>query len=119
MISIKVIHEKPELIAIDEAHLICEWDGFREHYKKCETISQLFDGIPVMALTANSTSQTFHFLCSYDVISEQIQYISSCTCTNAVSRNQKDPVNPSVKTTATSMNFADQVATMVKNECSV
>ena len=34
MDEVKSLHEQKQLglIAIDEAHLIYEWDGFREHY---------------------------------------------------------------------------------------
>ena len=43
MNKVKSLHEqnKLELIAIDEAHLIYEWDGFREHYQQCETLPRL------------------------------------------------------------------------------
>ena len=49
MDKVRSLHEQKKLglIAIDEAHLIYEWDGFREHYQQCETLPQLFGGIPV------------------------------------------------------------------------
>ena len=57
MERVKSLYHKGRLglVAIDEAHLIYEWDGFREHYHRCEEIPSLFDGVPVMALTATAT----------------------------------------------------------------
>ena len=43
------------LIAVDEAHLICEWQSFRTNYKDLETIKQHFPTTPVMFLTATAT----------------------------------------------------------------
>lgn len=52
-----MIHGKGRLglVAIDEAHLIYEWDGFRQHYHQCEEIPKIFDGVPVIALTTTAT----------------------------------------------------------------
>ena len=57
MEKIKSLHGKGilGLVAIEEAHLIYEWDGFRQHYRQCEQIPKMFDGVPVMALTATAT----------------------------------------------------------------
>ena len=43
------------LIAVDEAHLIYEWGGFREHYQKCTELHAILPGVPIMALTATAT----------------------------------------------------------------
>ena len=55
--KIKSLHEKGRLglVAIDEEHLIHEWDGFRQHYRQCEQIPKMFSGVPVMVLTATAT----------------------------------------------------------------
>ena len=45
------------LVAIDEAHLIYDWQDFRQSYKKCEEVHTLFPGVPVMALSATVTPQ--------------------------------------------------------------
>ena len=64
------------LVAIDEAHLIYEWDGFRQHYHHCEEIPKIFEGIPVMALTATATpdieQRLTHFLNNPSVIKQSI-----------------------------------------------
>ena len=67
MDKVKSLHEQKwlGLIAIDEAHLIYEWDGFREHYQQCETLPQLFSGISVMALTATATPEIFSKLTTF------------------------------------------------------
>ena len=43
------------LIAVDEAHLICEWQSFRSNYRDLETIKNHFPSTPVMFLTATAT----------------------------------------------------------------
>jgi RecQ family ATP-dependent DNA helicase len=43
------------LIAVDEAHLICEWQSFRGNYRDLETIKEHFSTTPVMFLTATAT----------------------------------------------------------------
>ena len=45
------------LVAINEAHLIYDWQDFRQSYKKCEEVHTLFPGVPVMALSATVTPQ--------------------------------------------------------------
>ena len=42
-------------IAIDEAHLIYEWNSFRPMYLKCQDIPSLFPSTPIMALSATVT----------------------------------------------------------------
>lgn len=39
------------LIAVDEAHLMYDWQDFRPSYKRCKELHSLFPGIPVMALS--------------------------------------------------------------------
>lgn len=49
---------KLSLIAIDEAHCISEWGhDFRPAYHKIAKIKQVFQNIPILALTATATNQ--------------------------------------------------------------
>ena len=45
------------LIAIDEAHLVYDWQDFRQLYKKCEELHEMFPKVPLMALSATVTPQ--------------------------------------------------------------
>ena len=45
------------LIAIDEAHLVYDWQDFRQSYKQCEELHVLFPGTPLMALSATVAPQ--------------------------------------------------------------
>ena len=49
------LYRANSLIAVDEAHLIYEWGGFREHYQKCTELHAILPGVPIMALTATAT----------------------------------------------------------------
>ena len=46
---------KLSLLAIDEAHLFCEWSDFRKAYTSLETLHTSFRNTPIMALTATAT----------------------------------------------------------------
>ena len=126
MDKVKTLHEHKQLglIAIDEAHLIYEWDGFREHYQQCETIPQLSDGIPVMALTATATPVIFNkltkFLNNPVIVQSSVNrpniYLAVHQC------NFKKTTGPSKSFSLDHRDFnefADQVAGMVKNDCSI
>ena len=52
-----VQEKKVALIAVDEAHLIFEWQTFREQYKKVETLKQEYLNVPFMLLTATATPE--------------------------------------------------------------
>ena len=45
------------LIAIDEAHLIFDWQDFRQSYRRCEELHTLFPDTPLMAIPATVTPQ--------------------------------------------------------------
>ena len=126
MDKVRSVHEQKKLglIAIDEAHLIYEWDGFREHYQQCETLPQLFGGIPVMALTATATPEIFNKLTKF--LSNPVIVQSSVNRPNiylAVHQcNFKKSTGPSKSFGLDHRDFnefADQVASMVKNDCSI
>ena len=46
------------LIAIDEAHLFCEWADFRSAYKDLKKLKYDFPDVPIMALTATAKPDT-------------------------------------------------------------
>lgn len=48
------IKNKLSLIAIDEAHLIFDWQTFRDKYRYLQNIKSDLPTIPVMALTATA-----------------------------------------------------------------
>ena len=45
------------LVAIDEAHLVYDWQDFRQMYKKCSELHELLPNVPIMALSATVTVQ--------------------------------------------------------------
>ena len=45
------------LVAINEAHLIYDWQDVRESYRQCEDVHTIFPGVPMMALSATVTPQ--------------------------------------------------------------
>ena len=111
MDKVKSLHEHQQLglIAIDEARLVYEWDGFRKHYQQCETIPKLFDGISVMALIATATPAIFNKLIIFlnnpviTLFCEYTQYTLSCT---SVQLQENDGlINPLVLIIVISMNL--------------
>ena len=45
------------LVAIDEVHLVYDWQDFRHTYKRCEDLHELLPNVPIMALSATVTAQ--------------------------------------------------------------
>ena len=45
------------LVAIDEAHLVYDWQDFRQMYRRCEELHALLPNIPIMALSATVAVQ--------------------------------------------------------------
>ena len=126
MDKVKSLHEQKRLglIAIDEAHLIYEWDGFREHYQQCESLPQLFNGVPVMALTATATPEIFVKLTTF--LNDPVIVQSSVNRPNmylAVHQcNFKKSTGPSKSFSLDHRDFndfADKVASIVTNNCSI
>ena len=60
LIKIQLLASRNQLslIAIDEAHLFCEWADFRSAYKDLTKLKYDFADIPIMALTATATPDT-------------------------------------------------------------
>ena len=68
------------LIAIDEAHLVYDWQDFRQTYKRCEGLHELLPNVPLMALSATVIPQVEDALRSFmhDPLAER----SSVNCCN-------------------------------------
>ena len=65
--KLKVLEEADQLslIALDEAHLMYEWNSFRPLYIRCQDLPSLFPDTPVMALSATVTPQIMSKLQSF------------------------------------------------------
>ena len=50
-------HNRLGLVAIDEGHLMYDWQDFRLAYKACEDLHDLLPNVPIMALSATVTTQ--------------------------------------------------------------
>jgi len=57
--------KKIGLIAIDEAHLVYDWQDFRQNYKRCKELHVLFLYVPIMALSATVVPQVEDALKSF------------------------------------------------------
>jgi len=112
------------LIAIDEAHLMYEWGGFRQHYQRCVELHSLFPGVPIMALTATATpaiaSKLQEFLNHPLILSSTINrpniYLACHPC------NFKKTDGPSKLFGLDHRDFndfADKVSSLIGNECSI
>ena len=57
--KLKVLEEANQLslIALDEAHLMYEWNSFRPLYIRCQDLPSLFPDTPIMALSATVTPE--------------------------------------------------------------
>lgn len=53
------------LIAIDEVHLVYDWQDFRQLHKKCEELHEMVPKVPLMALSATVTPQIENVLKSF------------------------------------------------------
>ena len=65
--KLKVLEEADQLshIALDEAHLMYEWNSFRPLYIRCQDLPSLFPDTPVMALSATVTPEIMSKLQSF------------------------------------------------------
>ena len=65
--KLKVLEKADQLslIALDEAHLMYEWNSFRPLYIRCQGLPSLFPDTPVMALSATVTPEIMFKLQSF------------------------------------------------------
>ena len=65
--KLKVLEEADQLslIALDEAHLMYEWNSFRPLYIRCQDLPSLFPDTPVMVLSATVTPEIMSKLQSF------------------------------------------------------
>jgi len=59
LVKLQTLHRQNRLglVAIDEAHLVYDWQDFRHTYKRCEDLHELLPNVPIMALSATVTAQ--------------------------------------------------------------
>jgi len=112
------------LVAIDEAHLIYDWQDFRQTYRKCEELHSLFPNVPLMALSATVVPQVEAKLkcLMQDPIVEKSSvnrsniYLAARMCNFKRSDGSKQSVSLDSRDFN---NFADLVTDLIKGECSI
>ena len=87
------------LIAIDEAHLVYDWQDFRQLYKRCEELHSLFPNVPLMALSATVIPQIEDALRSFmhDPLVEEVRstvVTYTWLLSYAILKGLKDQNNP-------------------------
>ena len=112
------------LIAIDEAHLMYEWGGFREHYQKCMELKAILPGVPIMALTATATPMIAHnlkgFLRDPLVLNNTINRPNIYLAARQCNFKQSGGRSKSFGLDQRNFNeFADQVSSLIGKECSI
>ena len=112
------------LIAIDEAHLMYEWGGFREHYQKCMELKAILPGVPIIALTATATPMIAHnlkgFLCDPLVLNSTINRPNIYLAVHQCNFKQSGGRSKSFGLDQRDFNeFADQVSSLIGKECSI
>ena len=111
------------LIAIDEAHLIYDWQDFSQSYKQCEEVQTLFQGVPVMALSATVTPQVQTTLTAFllDPVIEKSSmnrniYLAAEPC----NYQRSDGSKQSISLDSRDFNeFADIVKDIITDKCTI
>ena len=112
------------LIAIDEAHLVYDWQDFRQTYKRCEGLHELFPNVPLMALSATVISQVEDALRSFmhDPLVERSSvnrcnvYLAAKVCNFKRADGSKQSVSLDSRDFN---NFADLVKGLILEQCSI
>lgn len=112
------------LVAIDEAHLMYDWQDFRSSYKQCEEVHSLFPGVPVMALSATVTPQVHTALTSF--LQNPVIEKSSVNRSNiflaaeACNFKRSDGSKQSLSLDSRDFNnFADRVKDIISDKCTI
>ena len=112
------------LIAIDEAHLVYDWQDFRQLYKRCEELHSLFPNVPLMALSATVIPQIEDALRSFmhDPLVERSSvnrcniYLAAQLCNFKRTEGSKQSISLESRDFN---NFADVVKDLIVGECSI
>ena len=112
------------LIAIDEAHLVYDWQDFRQSYKRCEELHTLLPNVPLMALSATVIPQVGDALRSFmhDPLVERSSvnrcnvYLAAKVCNFKRAEGSKQSVSLDSRDFN---NFADLVKDLIVEECSI
>ena len=112
------------LIAIDEAHLLYDWQDFRQSYKRCEGLHELFPNVPLMALSATVIPQVEDALRSFmhDPLVERSSinrcnvYLAAKVCNFKRADGSKQSVSLDSRDFN---NFADFVEHLILGQCSI
>ena len=112
------------LVAIDEAHLIYDWQDFRESYKRCEDVHTIFPGVPVMALSATVTPQVQLALSAF--LNNPVIERSSMNRNNIFlaaepcNYRRSDGSKQSISLDSRDYNsFADRVKEIISDQCTI
>ena len=112
------------LVAIDESHLIYDWQDFRQSYKKCEEVHTLFPGVPVMALSATVTPQV-HMALTTILIDPVIEtssvnrsnvFLAAEPCNYKRAEGSKQSISLDSRDLNT---FADRVNDIISDKCTI
>ena len=112
------------LIVIDEAHLVYDWQDFRQSYKRCEELHTLLPNVPLMALSATVIPQVEDALRSFmhDLLVERSSvnrcnvYLAAKVCNFKRAEGSKQSVSLDSRDFN---NFADLVKDLIVGECSI
>lgn len=124
--KIQSIHRKGQLglIAIDEAHLMYDWQDFRQSYKRCEQLHTLFPGTPLMALSATVTPQVQsaleNFLYNPVIERSSINRDNIYLAAEKCNFKRSDGSRQSISLDSRDFNsFADRIKEIVTDQCTI
>ena len=126
VMKVQSIHHQGRLglIAIDEAHLMYDWQDFRQSYKRCEELHTLFPGTPVMALSATVTPQIQRALETFlhnpvverGTVNRDNIFLAAEKC----SFRRTDGSRQSISLDSRDFNtFADRVKEIISDKCTI
>lgn len=112
------------LIAINEAHLMYDWQNFRQSYKCCEELHTLFPGTPLMALSATVTPQiqsAFEsFLYAPVIERRSINRDNIYLAAEECNFRRSDGSRQSISLDSRDFNtFADRIKEIVSDKCTI